>query len=142
MQLAKKITRFRPGCRCGHALSAAPFPSFSSCSRRIQYRELPHAMQAGAFFKSLEFFSLFTIFMHPRHQTPVKTTSENASLIQKIISALIFAADCVVGVIQISRKGANSKSAGPDFTSEDLGKAIPYPTKIAEGDLNASAVSS
>ncbi len=99
-------------------------------------------MQAGAFFKSLEFFSLFTIFMHPRHQTPVKTTSENTSLIQKIISALIFAADFVVGVIQISRKGANSKSAGPDFTSEDLGKAIPYPTKIAEGDLNASAVSS
>jgi hypothetical protein len=30
----------------------------------------------------------------------------------------------VVGVIEISRKGANSKSAGPDFTSEDLGKAI------------------
>ena len=81
-------------------------------------------MQAGAFFKSLDFFSVFTIFMHPRHQTSAKTTSENTSLIQKIISALIFAADFVVGVIQISRKGANSKSAGPDFTSEDLGKAL------------------
>ncbi len=81
-------------------------------------------MQAGAFFKSIEFFSIFTIFMHPRQQAPVKTTSENASLIQKIFSAPIFAADFVVGVIQISRKGANSKSAGPDFTSEDLGKAL------------------
>jgi len=81
-------------------------------------------MQAGAFFKSIEFFSIFTIFMHPRQQVPVKTTSENASLIQKIFSAPIFAADFVVGVIQISRKGANSKSAGPDFTSEDLGKAL------------------
>jgi len=99
-------------------------------------------MQAGAFFKSLDFFSVFTIFMHPRHQTSAKTTSENTSLIQKIISALIFAADLVVGVIEISRKGANSKSAGPGLTSEDLGKAILYPTKIAEGDLNASAVSS
>src|SRR5260370_26349912 len=142
MQLAKKITRFRPGCRCGHALSAASFPSFSSCSRRIQYRELPHAMQAGAFFKSLEFFSVFTIFMHPRHQTSANTTSETPRSSRTFSAALIFAADLVVVVIAISRKAANSKSAGPDLTSEDLGKAIPYPTKIAEGDLNASSVSS
>jgi hypothetical protein len=54
----------------------------------------------------------------------VKTTTENAVLIQKIISAPIFAAERVVGVIQISRKGANGKSAGPDFTSEDLGRVL------------------
>jgi hypothetical protein len=81
-------------------------------------------MQAGAFFKSLEFFSVFTIFMHPRHQTSAKTTSETPRSSRTFSAALIFAADLVVGVIEISRKGANSKSAGPDFTSEDLGKAI------------------
>lgn len=50
----------------------------------------------------------------------VKTTAKNAALIQKIISAPIFATERVVGVIQISRKGANGKSGGPDFTPEDL----------------------
>lgn len=54
----------------------------------------------------------------------VKTTTENAELIQKIISAPILAADRAVGVIQISRKGPNNKSAGPDFTAEDLGKVL------------------
>src|SRR5258707_11044572 len=48
----------------------------------------------------------------------VKLAAESAELIQKIISAPILSGDRVVGVIQISRKGANSKAAGPDFTSE------------------------
>jgi hypothetical protein len=30
----------------------------------------------------------------------------------------------VVGVIQISRKGAGGKVAGHDFTSDDLGKVL------------------
>lgn len=53
----------------------------------------------------------------------VKTSAENAEVIQKIISAPIVAGDRVVGVLQISRKGG-SKSAGPDFTNEDLGKVL------------------
>jgi hypothetical protein len=30
----------------------------------------------------------------------------------------------VIGVIQISRKGASGKTAGPDFTPGDLGKVL------------------
>lgn len=54
----------------------------------------------------------------------VKIATEGAEVIQKIISAPILADDRVVGVIQISRKGASSKSAGPDFTSDDLARVL------------------
>jgi hypothetical protein len=55
----------------------------------------------------------------------VKINSEVATeSIQKIISAPILAEGKVVGVIQISRKGATAKSAGPDFTADDLGKLL------------------
>src|SRR6266849_8643449 len=55
-----------------------------------------------------------------RRRPPPKTPRSSRTF----SAALIFAADLVVGVIEISRKGANSKPAGPDFTSEDLGKAL------------------
>jgi len=54
----------------------------------------------------------------------VKFAAEGAEVIQKIISAPILSGSRVVGVIQISRKGANVKVAGPDFTSDDLGKVL------------------
>jgi hypothetical protein len=54
----------------------------------------------------------------------VKINSETAESIQKIISAPILAEGKVIGVIQISRKGATAKSAGPDFTADDLGKLL------------------
>jgi hypothetical protein len=54
----------------------------------------------------------------------VKTGTEVAEAIQKIISAPILVGDKVVGVIQISRKGPNTKEAGPDFTPGDLGKVL------------------
>jgi GAF domain-containing protein len=54
----------------------------------------------------------------------VKVAAETAEVIQKIISAPILSGDRVIGVIQISRKGANPKVAGPDFTSDDLGKVL------------------
>jgi hypothetical protein len=54
----------------------------------------------------------------------VKLTGEGAETIHKIISAPILSGDRVVGVIQISRKGATPKVAGPDFTSDDLGKVL------------------
>jgi transcriptional regulator with GAF, ATPase, and Fis domain len=40
--------------------------------------------------------------------------------IQKIMSAPLIADGKVVGVVQISRKGKNGPSAGPDFTIKDL----------------------
>ena len=66
-------------------------------------------------------------FITTRHATVfegVKITAEAAESIQKIISAPILAEGKVVGVIQISRKGATPKSAGPDFTANDLGKLL------------------
>jgi hypothetical protein len=29
-----------------------------------------------------------------------------------------------VGILQVSRKGSNAKTAGPDFTAEELGKVV------------------
>ena len=66
-------------------------------------------------------------FIAVRHATVfegVKLTGEPAESIQKIVSAPILADGKVVGVIQISRKGAEPATAGPDFTSDDLGKIL------------------
>jgi len=42
-----------------------------------------------------------------------------------MISAPIILLDGkVIGVIQITRKGPNAASAGPDFTADDLGKIL------------------
>ena len=54
----------------------------------------------------------------------VKVGGEVVDAIQKIVSAPILANSRVVGVIQISRRGANPHSAGPDFTADDLGKVL------------------
>jgi hypothetical protein len=54
----------------------------------------------------------------------VKMTTEPAEVIQKIISAPIQVDDRVIGVLQVSRKGASARAAGPDFTADDLGKVL------------------
>jgi hypothetical protein len=54
----------------------------------------------------------------------VKITAESAEAIQKIISAPILADGKVIGVIQISRKGPDPASAGPDFAAGELGKVL------------------
>jgi len=66
-------------------------------------------------------------FSAVRHATVfegVKAASTSGESIQKIISAPILSEGKVVGVIQISRKGESASSAGPDFTSDDLGKVL------------------
>jgi len=62
-----------------------------------------------------------------RHATVfegVKIGGETSEIIQKMISAPILSGDKVVGVIQVSRKGANPSVAGPDFSADDLGKVL------------------
>ncbi len=62
-----------------------------------------------------------------RHATVfegVKISGETSELIQKMISAPILSGEKVVGVIQVSRKGASPRDAGPDFTADDLGKVL------------------
>lgn len=66
-------------------------------------------------------------FPDSRHATVfegAKMGGESGEAIQKIISAPILSGQKVVGILQISRKGANPTSAGPDFTSEDVGKVV------------------
>jgi len=66
-------------------------------------------------------------FAAARHATVfegVKITGEASEAIQKMISAPILLDGNVIGVIQVSRKGARPASAGPDFTAEDLGKIL------------------
>jgi hypothetical protein len=66
-------------------------------------------------------------FAAARHATvfeSVKISHEAAGTIQKMVSAPILLDGKVIGVIQVSRKGANPHSAGPDFTADDLGKIL------------------
>jgi hypothetical protein len=66
-------------------------------------------------------------FSAVRHATVfegVKTATTTGESIQKMISAPIFHEGKVVGVMQISRKGATPYEAGADFTSEDLSKVL------------------
>lgn len=45
-------------------------------------------------------------------------------VIQKLISAPVVSGTDVLGVIQVSRKGASPESAGPDFTPMDLQRLV------------------
>ena len=54
----------------------------------------------------------------------IKLSGETTELIQKIVSAPILFDGRVVGVIQVSRKGATPAAAGPDFTAEHLGNLL------------------
>jgi hypothetical protein len=66
-------------------------------------------------------------FSAARHATVfegVKITGEPGEAIQKMISAPILVDGKVIGVIQVSRKGASPAYAGPDFTADDLGKIL------------------
>ncbi|PYK07876.1 MAG: hypothetical protein DME61_11585 [Verrucomicrobia bacterium] len=66
-------------------------------------------------------------FAATRHATvfeSVKVASGAAGAIQKMVSAPILLDGKVIGVIQVSRKGTNPHSAGPDFTSQDLGNIL------------------
>lgn len=66
-------------------------------------------------------------FSAVRHATVfegVKAATTTGESIQKIISAPILCEGKVVGVMQISRKGAAGTHVGPDFTADDLGKVL------------------
>jgi hypothetical protein len=71
-----------------------------------------------------EIINDFTAVKHATVFEGIKFAPESTGLIQKIISAPVLSGDRVIGVLQISRKGPNPKVAGPDFTSDDLGKAL------------------
>jgi hypothetical protein len=66
-------------------------------------------------------------FAKMRHATVfegVKAATTTGESIQKIVSAPILYEGKVVGVIQVSRKGENTATAGADFSADDLGKVL------------------
>ena len=65
-------------------------------------------------------------FAATRHATVFESVkvADAAGAIQKMISAPILLEGKIIGVIQVSRKGANPHSAGPDFTAQDLGNIL------------------
>ena len=66
-------------------------------------------------------------FSAVRHATVfegVKAATTTGESIQKIVSAPILCEGKVVGVMQISRKGATATDVGRDFTAADLGKVL------------------
>jgi len=66
-------------------------------------------------------------FSAVRHATVfegVKAATTTGESIQKIVSAPILCEGKVVGVMQISRKGATVSEVGRDFTAGDLGKVL------------------
>lgn len=66
----------------------------------------------------------FTTIRHASVFEGVKSATTSGESIQKIISAPILCDGKVVGVMQVSRKGTSPNNAGPDFSSEDLGKVL------------------
>jgi hypothetical protein len=66
----------------------------------------------------------FSAVRHASVFEGVKAATVTGESIQKIVSAPILCEGKVVGVMQISRKGATPAEAGADFTSEDLGKVL------------------
>jgi GAF domain-containing protein len=66
----------------------------------------------------------FAAVRHASAFEGVKVGGEATEAIQKIISAPILSEGKVVGIIQISRKGTNTATAGPDFTANELGQVL------------------
>jgi hypothetical protein len=52
----------------------------------------------------------------------IKAETLSTDAIQKIVSAPIVFGEKVIGVLQVSRKGTSPSTAGPDFSSDDVGK--------------------
>jgi hypothetical protein len=97
------------------AAGAIPLNSSAVAARTVNTRRADYfnnfvAVQHSTVFESVKF---------PAADVP--NTSMDPLTIQKLMSVPVFgAANRVAGVIQISRKGFDVNSAGPDFTQDDV----------------------
>ena len=66
----------------------------------------------------------FSAVRHASVFEGVTAATMTGESIQKIISAPILFEGKVVGVMQVSRKGDSTSSAGPDFTAEELRRVL------------------
>ena len=107
---------------------AAPFVLYGSRStekRRVHPLTSNSALAARTARESRpDIVNNFISVKHANVFEGVKTAGEPAEAIQQIITAPILSGEQVLGVIQISRKGSNAKTAGADFTPGDLGKVL------------------
>jgi hypothetical protein len=74
--------------------------------------------------KRPELVNNFASVRHASVFEGVKADSLTALAIQRIISVPILLDEKIIGVIQVSRKGATLAEAGPEFTSDDLSKLV------------------
>jgi len=65
-------------------------------------------------------------------KTRTKKPEKNAMVIQKMMTVPVIGPGGVVGVIQLSRKGATQQSAGPDFQPIDLQKLLAAANALAK----------
>jgi hypothetical protein len=97
------------------AAGAIPLNSSAIAARTVNTRRADYfnnfvAVQHSTVFESVKF---------PAADVP--NTSMDPLTIQKLISVPVFGAfNRVSGVIQVSRKGFDVNSAGPDFTQDDV----------------------
>ncbi|MBI3404262.1 MAG: GAF domain-containing protein [Acidobacteria bacterium] len=80
--------------------------------------------------KRPEVINNFTSAKHTTVFEAVPLGKERGEPIQKIMSAPINLENKIIGVIQVSRKGKNVASVGPDFTPKDLGELVSAGSQI------------
>ncbi len=91
-------------------VGSIPMTSATSLAVRTAREKRPEAINSFASQKHPTIFEAVDL----------GTDSKEKNAIQKIMSAPLIADGKVVGVVQVSRKGKNSPTAGPDFTIKDL----------------------
>lgn len=104
-----------------------PLNSSSSMAVRTLNTRRPEIMNNFTRTKHTTFFEMVDI--GARQGGP--KMGREYQVIQKMMTAPVIAAEKVVGVIQISRKGPTLIGAGPDFVSADLQKLVGLAAALA-----------
>ena len=106
-----------------------PLNNSSSVAARTASSKRPEAINNFPQMRHASFFESVPVDSKTRSQ---QKQQKVAMTIQKMMSVPVMGASGVLGVIQISRKGASSKAAGPDFQSNDLQRLTSAATALAK----------
>jgi hypothetical protein len=97
-----------------------PLNHSSSVASRTANTKRPEIVNNFAQTRHASVFEAVPLESKTRTQKP----EPGGSLIQKMMSVPVMTVAGVVGVIQVSRKGATPQAAGPDFQPADLQKLV------------------
>jgi hypothetical protein len=125
-----------------HNVGRIPLNNSSSVAVRTFNTKRPEIMNNFTKTRHTTFFEMVDI----SGQKAGPKMGREYQTIQKLMSVPVIAIGKVVGVVQVSRKGATLVSAGPDFVSADLQKLVamagtlakcfpPKPRSASEGSL-------